>query len=151
MTTLNIRPATPQQRDWATNLMARSEPWITLGMTAETCATACSYLELQLYIAHQDERPSGFVLLHPHGLAGSPYIKSVCVAEDTRSQGTGTALILFAEKLFRGESKHIFLCVSSFNKRAQKFYQRLGYHQVGKLKDYIMAGESELLLHKSLS
>ena len=131
--------------------MARSEPWITLGITIEKCTTVCSDPALQLYIALRGEQPSGFILLHPHGLAGSPYIKSVCVAEDARSQGTGASLILFAEKLFREESKHIFLCVSSFNKQAQKFYQRLGYHQVGEFKDYIMAGESELLLHKSLS
>jgi len=45
---------------------------------------------------------------------------------------------------------NIFTRVSSFNKRAQDLYRRLGYRAVGGLKDYIVAGRSEILLRKTI-
>ena len=42
------------------------------------------------------------------------------------------------------------MCVSSFNTEAQKLYLRLGYEIVGELKDYIVAGYSEILLRKTI-
>jgi ribosomal protein S18 acetylase RimI-like enzyme len=44
----------------------------------------------------------------------------------------------------------MFICVSSFNPRAQRFYRRLGYEVIGELKDYIVDGHSEILLRKSI-
>jgi len=38
--------------------------------------------------------------------------------------------------------------VSSFNTRAQAFYARHGYRQVGQFDDYVIEGASELLLYK---
>jgi ribosomal protein S18 acetylase RimI-like enzyme len=83
-------------------------------------------------------------------VAGSPYIKSVAVYPEFRGKRIGASLLSFAEELFRGRSKYIFLCVSSFNRRAQKFYDMNGYKVVGELKDYIIDGASEILIHKRL-
>ena len=46
--------------------------------------------------------------------------------------------------------EHLFLLVSSFNKQ-QGLYRRRGYEQVGELKDYCVAGHTELILHKALA
>jgi ribosomal protein S18 acetylase RimI-like enzyme len=40
--------------------------------------------------------------------------------------------------------------VSSFNRDAQRLYERLGYKVVGELTDYIVRGHSEFLLRKTL-
>jgi ribosomal protein S18 acetylase RimI-like enzyme len=40
-------------------------------------------------------------------------------------------------------------CVSSFNHGARRLYERLGYHVVGELTDYIVEGYSEILLRKT--
>ena len=45
-------------------------------------------------------------------------------------------------------SRHFFLCVSSFNARAQACYTRHGYRQVGQFDDDVIDGASELLLYK---
>jgi hypothetical protein len=45
-------------------------------------------------------------------------------------------------------ARHFLLCVSSFNARAQAFYTRHGYRQVGQFDDYVIDGASELLLYK---
>jgi ribosomal-protein-alanine N-acetyltransferase len=137
--------------EWSGSLMAGSDPWIKLGVSRSRCLQACRGREHLLFIARDQEHRLGIILLHPQGLAGSPYIKSVCVEADIRGRGIGEKLVCFAEDYFRKESKHIFLCVSSFNVRAKVFYERLGYKQVGEIKDYLIAGESELLMHKRIS
>lgn len=147
---LAIAPATEEERDWAASLMARSEPWITLGASLEDCRQSCHDPEYVLYIAHGDGRPRGAILLQRRGVAGSPYVKSIAVDPEHRSQGVGTALLEFAETLFRDEARHLFLCVSSFNRRAYSFYERQGYSAVGVLEDYVIESASEILMHKRL-
>jgi ribosomal protein S18 acetylase RimI-like enzyme len=41
------------------------------------------------------------------------------------------------------------MCVSSFNEGARRLYERLGYTVVGELTDYIVQGQSEILLRKT--
>lgn len=130
--------------------MADSDPWIFLGRGLNACRLRCNDQDYHLFIAHRNGEPCGFVLIHPGGVAGSPYIASVAVAEGARSQGIGARLLDFAEDLFRGRSRYIFLCVSSFNLRARALYERLGYSAVGELKDYVIDGASEYLMHKRL-
>ena len=83
-------------------------------------------------------------------MAGAPYIVSLAVREDLRGTGVGSRMLEFAEDFFRGESRHIFMCVSSFNGRARQLYERLGFETVGEFKNYIVEGESEFLLWKRL-
>ena len=60
-------------------------------------------------------------------------------------------MLKFAEELIFSKAPNVFLCVSSFNKKAQKLYRRLGYETIGKLKDYIVPGHSEILLRKTIA
>jgi ribosomal protein S18 acetylase RimI-like enzyme len=145
-----IHPANEAERNMAAHLLANSEPWITLRITADQCLKNCHNPDFQVYIAYTGDKPSGIILIDPKGVAGSPYIKSVAVYPEFRGKRIGASLLSFAEELFRGRSKYIFLCVSSFNRRAQKFYDRNGYKVVGELKDYIIDGASEILIHKRL-
>ena len=148
---LIILPATLEDRIWAARLLSESEPWITLGVGFEKTLQSCSDEELLLYIAHSEETPCGLIIIDPRGVAGSPYIKSIAVAESFRNKGIGAILIDFAENSFQSTSRYIFLCVSSFNTRARSFYKKLGYTEVGELRDYIINGASEILMSKRLS
>lgn len=150
MTEIKIGPATNEERVWAAKLMAGSEPWITLKTTEDKCSQACHHPEHLVFIAHHNGETSGMMILHPRGVAGSPYIKSICVVEAFRGKGIGRELVSYAERLLRTESKNIFLCVSSFNTRARALYEKLGYNKVGEFKDYVIEGANELLLHKLL-
>lgn len=145
-----IHVADEMERELASRLLARSEPWITLGITAEQCKKTCNDPEFLLYMAYTDYKPSGIIVLDPRGVAGSPYMKSIAVYPEFRGQGIGATLLSFAEELFKGKSRHLFLCVSSFNHRAKKFYESHGYLAVGEFKDYIIEGKSEILMHKWL-
>lgn len=134
----------------AAHLLTNSEPWITLRINQDQCRENCHNPEFLLFMAYTGSKPSGIILIDPNGVAGSPYIKSVAVYPEFRGQGIGSMLLSYAEEMFRGKSKYIFLCVSSFNKKAQSFYDRHGYKVVGELKDYIIEGASEILIHKRL-
>ncbi|MBI3678832.1 MAG: GNAT family N-acetyltransferase [Acidobacteria bacterium] len=130
--------------------MAASDPWRTLGRGHEDCLARVEHPEYTLLLARREGRPLGFVLLHPRGVAGSPYIAAIAVDEDARGQGIGRLLLERAENWWP-EARHIFLCVSSFNDGARLLYQRCGYQVVGELIDYVIEGASEILMHKRLA
>jgi len=146
----DIHLAADQEKDLAAHLLASSEPWITLHITEEQCKKNCHDPEFHLYIANKNEKPAGIILLDPKGVAGSPYIKSIAAFPEFRGQGIGTILLCFAEDLFRSESRHLFICVSSFNHLARKLYEKQGFKVIGELQDYIIDGASEILMHKGL-
>ncbi|MBI4876908.1 MAG: GNAT family N-acetyltransferase [Acidobacteria bacterium] len=148
---LVIKEATVAEREWCAHLMAGCDPWITLGRGVDQCRSVCNRPEYVLRVAHKNAAPCGFVLLHPQGLAGSPYVAAIAVAEAWRGQGVGTRLLDHAEAVFAGHARHIFLCVSSFNEGARRLYERHGYAVVGELKDYVVEGASEWLMHKRLA
>jgi ribosomal protein S18 acetylase RimI-like enzyme len=147
--TIRIAVANAEDAEWCARLMAESEPWITLGSDLENRRAAVRRLGTELFVASKDGTRMGFVLVAEYGMAGAPYIASIGVAEGARGQGIGAALLRFAEERFAGR-RHVFLLVSSFNARAQKFYQEHGYARVGEIQDYIVPGKSELIYHKRL-
>ena len=54
----------------------------------------------------------------------------------------------YAEESSRAQGRDLFLLVSDFNTDAQRFYQRLGFQQVGLLEDYVIPGVGELIYRK---
>ncbi|MGH7629901.1 MAG: GNAT family N-acetyltransferase [Gemmatimonadales bacterium] len=77
------------------------------------------------------------------------YIQTVCLRDECRGRGLGTAVIAWAEERIFRESPNAFICVSDFNTGARRLYERLGYEVVGTLSDFLVAGHSEVLLRKS--
>ena len=150
MNQLDIQLAGIEDVEWSARLMVGTDPWIRLGIPLEKCRKNCSDPEFNLFIARLANKRCAMLLLDPRGVAGSPYIKSIAVDEGFRNRGIGAELIAFAEQLYKEDHGYIFLCVSSFNTRARKLYERLGYAMIGELKDYIITGESELMMCKRL-
>lgn len=149
MSEVVIRPASEDDREWCAQLMASSEPWITLGRSLETCRKVFARPGYELFLACSGDKPIGFVLCHPYGAMSSPYIATIAVDHAARGQGVGSRLLQFVEEHYRGR-RHLFLCVSSFNPRARQLYENVGYRVVADLDGYIVAGASEILMHKSL-
>ena len=147
---LSIRAAARDDREWAAAMMAGSEPWITLGRTLDTCRLVCQNPDNLVLVAWEGRARVGFVILQRRGVAGSPYLATIAVEETARGRGIGSALLCFTEDYFRSEARHLFLCVSSFNRRARALYERHGYVQVGELPDYFIPGSSEILMLKRL-
>jgi ribosomal-protein-alanine N-acetyltransferase len=150
MDTVTIREASGDDYAWAATLMSSSDPWITLRRDFAHCLRACTSQVDALEIAETGGERCGFVLVRPAGVAGAPYIVSIAVAATHRGGGVGAALLAHVEQAYRSRSRHLFLCVSSFNPRARQFYERHGFKAIGTLQDFIIEGADETLMHKSL-
>lgn len=130
-------------------MMVETEPWITLRRDFESAFKLVSDRTKEVYVARAGRELAGHIVVNMSGpFAG--YIQALVVASQWRNQGIGAKLLGFAEQRIFRESPNVFLCVSGFNPRAQKFYARLGYERIGELKDYVIAGESEFLMRKSV-
>src|SRR5208282_2043338 len=108
---LAITRAAEPEFEWCAQLMAGTEPWITLRREIAKCREVLRRPGGELFVAHEAGEPRGFILIHPYGCAGSPYITSIAVAESARGKGMGAQLLAFAEGPAAGR-RFIFLCVS---------------------------------------
>ncbi len=131
-------------------LMADSEPWITLQRTYEDSVRILRNPSKEVYVAVIKTKVAGFTILDMNG-AFKGYIQTVAVMPEWRNQGIGSKLIRFAEERIFRDTPNVFMCVSSFNKNAQRLYTRLGYERIGELKDYIVSGHSEIILRKTIA
>ena len=140
----------PDETPVCARLMASSEPWITLGRTYESSLRMLNDSSREVCVALINGDIVGFVVIIMQGaLVG--YIQTVGIAPEWRNKGIGSKMLNFAENRIFSESPNVFMCVSSFNDKAQRLYRRLGYEVVGELKDYIVAGYSEILLRKTIA
>ena len=130
-------------------MMAASEPWITLRRDFEAALGILGDPTREVHVATVDGEVVGFTILVMQG-AFVGYVQSVCVAPGWRNRGVGGQLVAFAEARILAETPNVFICVSSFNEGARRLYERLGYEVIGELKDYIVAGHSEILLRKTV-
>mmetsp|Transcript_260 Transcript_260/g.556 ORF Transcript_260/g.556 Transcript_260/m.556 type:complete len:182 (+) Transcript_260:78-623(+) len=79
------------------------------------------------------------------------YIRMLAVAQEWQGKGVGSALVKFAEELiFSHYSPNVFICYTPQNPRAGDLYRRLGYTEVGVLRDYVKEGVDEVLLRKTI-
>jgi ribosomal protein S18 acetylase RimI-like enzyme len=147
---VKIRPIGGHQEfDTCARMMAESEPWITLLRDYAASLRNLSSSEKEIHVAVQGDEIIGFVVLNLHGgFVG--YLQSICVAPAWRNQGIGRRLVEFAEKRVFRDYPNLFLCVSAFNTGALRLYRALGYEVIGELKNFIVDGQSEILLRKTI-
>ena len=107
-------------------LMANSEPWTTLRRTYDNSLRMLTDPSREVYVALIKDEVVGFTVLIMSGaLVG--YIQTLGVVPEWRNKGVGSKLLRFAEDLIFSKAPNAVMCVSSFNKKAQELYQRLGY------------------------
>ncbi|BDU72840.1 GNAT family N-acetyltransferase [Mesoterricola silvestris] len=129
-------------------LLASSEPWRTLGLGQAALLAQIQDPGRERYVARMGDRLAGYLALTLQG-AFVGYVQTICVAPGFRNLGLGAELIAFAEARIFRDHPNVFLCVSAFNHGARRFYARLGYAAVGELTDYLIAGQSEILMRKT--
>lgn len=98
-----------------------------------------------------EENFAGFALFAPGGtfMMGG-YLKLLVAAPKFQGCGVGDALLSAMEEEVKKESGEMFLLVSDFNIRAQRFYERNGYRKAGALPGLVLEDVSEFLYWKRL-
>src|SRR5215831_9752039 len=147
---ITIRPLKGREEaETCARVMSSSEPWVTLRRTYAHAINTLTNPNREILLALVEDTISGFIVINMGGpFAG--YIQTICVFPECRDQGVGRALLKFAEKRIFRETPNVFLCVSSFNTDARRFYEQLGYKRVGEIEDYVVEGHSEFLMRKTL-
>ncbi len=146
---LDLRPMLATDRDWVADVMAGSEPWLTLGRGRADALKLLRNRRKQCFIVRADGERAGFLVLDLNGPLGG-YIQTIGVAPEMRGRGIGSAALRWAEARIFKTHRNVLLCVSSFNRDAQRLYRCAGYEIVGRLRDYVVAGHDEILMRKTL-
>ncbi len=137
------------------NWVAATPLWQRYGVTEQSISERLNAGLAQgatIYVADRSGEILGFLWLVERGaFSRSNYVQLIGVRPGDRSRGIGRALMEFAEETSRVQGRDLLLLVSDFNASARRFYQRLGYRQVGQLDDYVVAGVSELIFMKPCS
>ena len=134
----------------AAQLMANSDPWITLGRTYEKCLATIRNPLAETYVVKSSGKVIGLAIIQLKGaLVG--YIQTIVIEPRFRGHNIGSQLIAFLEQRIHGVSPNVFMCVSDFNTDAQRLYKKMGFEVIGEIKNYIMAGHSEILLRKTIA
>jgi ribosomal protein S18 acetylase RimI-like enzyme len=76
-------------------------------------------------------------------------VRWIAVALAARGRGVGERLMRHAEDRIFRRGPNVFLTVSDFNRRAQAFYRKLGYTEVGAIRNYVVPGITERLYRKT--
>ena len=145
---LSVVPMKRTHIQACTAITEASDPWKTLNERIDFI----KYILLkQAYVCMAGEVLTGFIIFTPEPVfARGGYLRAIGVSRSMRRRGIGRRLLSFAEKETAHCSQYLYLCVSSFNRAAQAFYQDRGYARAGKLADLIVPGSSEYIYWKRL-
>jgi len=131
-------------------IMSKLDPWITLGVSFDQMMQTLNDNINEVYAVFIKDEIVGIIIIQTRG-AFSGYLKSIALKTGWRNKGFGKVMMNFFEEKAFSNGNNAFLCVSSFNKKAQKFYLNLGYRIIGELKDYVVEGYDEILMRKQRS
>ncbi len=128
------------------------DPWCTLEYQADAVATYLSRPDSTLlrFTIRSSGQPAGLLCLRYPWLKGI-YLELLALFPPYQGMGLGWEIISWIEGRVRPQTKNFWVTVSSFNHRARRFYQDLGFAQVACLHNLIKEGYDELLLRKILS
>lgn len=139
----------PEDFDTAARLMVTSPPWQTMDYTLEDCRAGFSGPGKEVYVIRSEGEIIAFAIVQTIGTFRL-YIQTLFVRDEYRSLGLGSLLLQHIENTAPGRAVNLFICVSTFNERAQKLYEEFGFGKVGELTDFVKEGFTEVLMRKRL-
>ena len=154
MEAIVVQPMDSQEMAACVEILLENPLWGRYGMTGESAGQmlqAALAAGASILTARQGGQTVGFVWYIANGAWGrSGYIRLIGVAPQFQGMGIGERLMAETEARMGESVNDVFLLVSDFNTGAARFYQRLGYVQVGAIPDYVVNGITELIFHKRL-
>ncbi len=152
--TVTVRLMQPDDISECARWIADTPLWKRYGVTAESIAARLGKgldKGATIFVAEAAGEVLGFLWFVERGAFNrSGYVQLVGVRPGARGQGIGRTLMEYAEAQSAKLARDMFLLVSDFNTDAQRFYEGLGYRQVGRLDDYVLPGIAELVYRKRL-
>ncbi len=144
-------PPTLEQAQEIAAMLAVSEPWLSLKLSAAALEGYLSREDaaLRRYVISVDGGVAGVICLRHPWLRG-PYIELLGLSTVHRGKGLGRQVLAWAESEARREAKNLWVLTSSFNLQAQSFYRNLGFLPIGNIEGLVSPEHDEILLRKIL-
>jgi GNAT superfamily N-acetyltransferase len=125
-------------------------PWSVVSYPAETLARtlAVSFNGVFRYRIEVEGVTAGAVSVRSPWLKG-PYLELLAVLPAFQGRGIGAAFLAWFEaEAAEQAARNLWVCASSFNKRALRFYERHGFQPAATLPGLVADGYDEILLRK---
>lgn len=91
---------------------------------------------------------AGVVSVRSPWLKG-PYLELLALLPPAQGQGIGSSIMAwFEQTALDQEARNLWVCASSFNARALRFYARHGFEPAATLPGLVAEGFDEILLRK---
>jgi ribosomal protein S18 acetylase RimI-like enzyme len=103
---------------------------------------------LSRYCVKVDGSEVGVVAVRSPWLKG-PYLEFLALLPPAQDRGIGSRIMAWLEgTAVEEEARNLWVCASSFNERALRFYARHGFEPVATLPGLVADGYEEILLRK---
>ena len=134
------------------DLLARIDPWLTLGIGAEAMTSFLSRKDPHCfrYVIRDHDALVGVVAIRNPWLYG-PYLNLLAILPPYQHSGVGAAVLQWMATEAGDTASNLWVCVSKFNTRALRFYERHGFQFTAELPELVRPGFAELLLRKQLA
>lgn len=109
---------------------------------------ASSDADAMRYVVSVKGEESGVVSVRHPWLKG-PYLELLALLPPAQNQGIGSSIMAWFESAgLRYGARNLWVCASSFNARALRFYERHGFARAAMLPGLVADGYDEILLRK---
>lgn len=131
--------------------IAAMDPWRKLAISAHSLTGQLLDPDdhVRKFAICVGKRCAGAGVLRSPWLYG-PYVALLALLPAYQGRGIGSGVLRHIEDEARPFGRNIWVCVSSFNEDARRFYERNGFEHVGALPDLLCHGFTELLMRKQL-
>ena len=125
-------------------------PWSVMSYPAEAMARFLATADgnASRYAVEVEGEQAGAVSVRSPWLKG-PYLELLALLPKAQGQGVGSSILAwFEEEALKVGARNLWVCVSLFNTRALRFYERHGFEQAATLPGLVADGYDEILLRK---
>jgi GNAT superfamily N-acetyltransferase len=126
------------------------EPWSVMNYPAETLAAFLASRDggVSRYLVSLGGSEAGIVSVRYPWLKG-PYLELLALLPIAQNQGIGSSILAWLEReALQHQAHNLWVCASSFNIRALRFYERHGFRPAATLPGLVADGYDEILLRK---
>jgi ribosomal protein S18 acetylase RimI-like enzyme len=126
------------------------EPWSVMNYPADRLAAflASAGGGVARYVVSVDGEEAGAVSVRHPWLMG-PYLELLALLPRAQNQGIGSSIMAWFETAaLQHGARNLWVCASSFNERALRFYERHGFTTAAMLPDLVADAYNEILLRK---
>jgi diamine N-acetyltransferase len=132
------------------NAIAAMPPWSVMRYSADALARFLAAPDggVARFLVAVDGEYAGAVSVRFPWLKG-PYLELLALLPSFQGRGIGSALLVWFEmEGLRQGARNLWVCASSFNTQAIRFYERHGFRPAATLSGLVADGYDEILLRK---